>query len=191
MNKSKVQKMVGMALFAAIVVVLQIIGNYIRIGNFSISLVLIPIIVGAALYGPIGGAFLGGVFGAVVIWDCITVGNILWIANPVVTAIVCMLKGILAGFVSGVLYKYLSGKNKYVGAYVSAVACPLVNTGIFCASLFLFFRDTLAELAGGTNIIYFAFVGMIGVNFLIELLVNIVFAPAVVSILKTVQAGKK
>ena len=102
-----------------------------------------------------------------------------------------MLKGILAGFVSGVLYKYLSGKNKYVGAYVSAVACPLVNTGIFCASLFLFFRDTLAELAGGTNIIYFAFVGMIGVNFLIELLVNIVFAPAVVSILKTVQAGKK
>lgn len=183
--------MVGMALFAAIVVVLQIIGNYIRIGNFSISLVLIPIIVGAALYGPIGGAFLGGVFGAVVIWDCITVGNILWIANPVVTAIVCMLKGILAGFVSGVLYKYLSGKNKYVGAYVSAVACPLVNTGIFCASLFLFFRDTLAELAGGTNIIYFAFVGMIGVNFLIELLVNIVFAPAVVSILKTVQAGKK
>ena len=39
MNKRKVQTMVGMALFAAIVVVLQIIGNYIRIGNFSISLV--------------------------------------------------------------------------------------------------------------------------------------------------------
>ena len=61
--------MVGMALFAAIVVVLQIIGNYIRIGNFSISLVLVPIIVGAALYGPAGGAFLGGVFGIVVIID--------------------------------------------------------------------------------------------------------------------------
>ncbi len=95
--------MVGMALFAAIVVVLQIIGNYIRIGNFSISLVLVPIIVGAALYGPAGGAFLGGVFGIVVIIDCITVGNVLWIANPVATAIVCMLKGIAAGFVSGVL----------------------------------------------------------------------------------------
>lgn len=191
MNKSKSQTMVGMALFAAIVVVLQIIGNYIRIGNFSISLVLIPIIVGAALYGPAGGAFLGGVFGIVVIVDCITVGNILWIANPVVTAIVCMLKGILAGFVSGVLYKYLSRKNQYLGAYLSAIACPLVNTGIFCASLFLFFKDTLAELAGGTNIFYYTFIVMIGVNFLIEMLVNIIFAPAVVSVLKMVKSGKK
>lgn len=191
MNKRKVQTMVGMALFAAIVVVLQIIGNYIRIGNFSISLVLVPIIVGAALYGPAGGAFLGGVFGIVVIIDCITVGNVLWIANPVATAIVCMLKGIAAGFVSGVLYKSLSKKNHYLGAYVSAIACPLVNTGIFCAALLLIFKDTLSELAGGTNIFYYTFVVMIGVNFLIELAVNIVFAPAVVSVLKMARSGKR
>ena len=191
MNKSKVQTMVGMALFAAIVVVLQIIGNYIRIGNFSISLVLVPIIVGAALYGPAGGAFLGGVFGIVVIIDCITVVNVLWIANPVATAIVCMLKGIAAGFVSGVLYKSLSKKNHYLGAYVSAIACPLVNTGIFCAALLLIFKDTLSELAGGTNIFYYTFVVMIGINFLIELAVNIVFAPAVVSVLKMARSGKR
>ena len=183
--------MVGMALFAAIVVVLQIIGNYIRIGNFSISLVLVPIIVGAALYGPAGGAFLGGVFGIVVIIDCITVGNVLWIANPVATAIVCMLKGIAAGFVSGVLYKSLSKKNHYLGAYVSAIACPLVNTGIFCAALLLIFKDTLSELAGGTNIFYYTFVVMIGINFLIELADNIVFAPAVVIVLKMALSGKR
>lgn len=187
MKNNKVQTLVGLALFAAIVVVLQLIGTGIRIGSFSISLVLIPIVVGAALYGPVGGLFLGAVFGAVVIVDCITTGNPLWAVNPVVTAIVCMLKGVFAGFVSGLLYRWLSGKNRYLGAYVSAIACPIVNTGIFAAGVLLFFRGTLTELAGNTNILYYMFIVMIGVNFLIELLVNILLAPVVVSVIHAIK----
>ena len=191
MKKVNVQKMVGVALFAAIIVVLQFVGNFIKFGSFSISLVLVPLIVGAAIYGPSAGAFLGGVFGIVVVYDCITVGNPLWLANPVATVIVCMLKGIAAGYVSGLLYKLLSRKNKYVGAYVSAVACPVVNTGIFCASLFLIFKNTLVEMAAGTNIIYFTFIIMVGANFLFELLANIVLAPVIVNVMNSVKKHRR
>lgn len=51
MNKQTLRRMVGGGLFAAIIVVLQLIGGGIRFGTFSISLVLVPIVVGTAVYG--------------------------------------------------------------------------------------------------------------------------------------------
>lgn len=192
MNKDNVQKMVGMALFAAIVVVLQIVGTYIRIGTFSISLVLIPIVVGAAIFDIWGGAFLGAVFGAVVIfWDCMQFGNPFWAADPLLTAGVCLAKGILAGVAAALIYKAISRKNKYVAAYAAAIVCPIVNTGIFSASIILLFKDVLTELAGGTNVLYFAFIGMTGINFIIELAVNIILAPVIVSVIKMVRSARR
>ena len=49
----------GVAIFTAIVVVLQFLGSFIRFGPFSISLVLVPIVVGAALYGHGAGRLAG------------------------------------------------------------------------------------------------------------------------------------
>ena len=49
--KKTTQYIVGGGLFAAIVAVLQLVGSAIRLGPFSISLVLILIVLGAALYG--------------------------------------------------------------------------------------------------------------------------------------------
>jgi thiamine transporter ThiT len=65
MNKTKT--IVGIGLFTAIVVVLQLLGGGIRFGIFSISLVLLPIVVGSALYGWRGGAWLGFAFGVTVL----------------------------------------------------------------------------------------------------------------------------
>ena len=70
MNNSKrftTKQLVGMAALTAIVIILQFVGSSIRFGVFSISLVLIPIVVGAALFGAAGGAWLGFVFGVVVL----------------------------------------------------------------------------------------------------------------------------
>ena len=66
-NRISTRTLTGLALFTAIVVVLQFLGAFVRFGPFSISLVLIPIVVGAALYGPLAGAWLGVVFGLVVL----------------------------------------------------------------------------------------------------------------------------
>ena len=57
----------GVGIFMAIVIVLQLLGAFIKFGPFSISLTLIPIVVGAAIYGPGAGAWLGFVFSMVVL----------------------------------------------------------------------------------------------------------------------------
>ena len=63
MNSSaKTKRTVGIAIFSAIIVLLQIICTFIKFGPFSITLALAPIIIGAAIYGVGAGAFLGGVF---------------------------------------------------------------------------------------------------------------------------------
>ena len=65
-SAGKTRQLAGMAIFTAIVVVLQLLGTFVRFGPFSISLVLVPIVIGAALYGAKAGAWLGFVFGVVV-----------------------------------------------------------------------------------------------------------------------------
>jgi len=183
--------MVGMAIFIAIVVVLQIVGGAVRIGTFSITLVLVPIVIGTAVYGPLAGAVLGGAFGVVVLINCVTGadpgGNVLWLANPALTAILCLLKGILAGFVAGLIYLAVSKKNVYIGVILAALACPIVNTGIFIAAMAFLFRDTLTAWAGNTSILYYSFIGLAGVNFLIELGVNIVLCPIIIRIINAAK----
>ena len=61
------KKMVGIALLTAIVAVLQFCLSSIRVGTFTFSFILIPLVVGAALYGYKAGAWLGLVFGVTVL----------------------------------------------------------------------------------------------------------------------------
>lgn len=99
-------KLVGLGLLTAIVVVLQFIGATIKFGTFSISLVLMPIVVGAALFGVWAGAWLGLVFGIVVL---ISQDAALFMGiNPFGTIVTVILKGVLAGAVSGLVYSGLS-----------------------------------------------------------------------------------
>jgi len=187
--------MVAIAILIALIVILQMISAFVKIGAISITLTLIPIVVGAAMYGPSAGAILGGAFGVIVLINCITGtdlgGNALWIANPAMTALLCMLKGIAAGFFAGLVYAAASKVNTYVGVFCAAIVSPVVNTGIFIAGMALFFSDTLAEWAGGSPIVYFALIGLTGLNFLVEFGVNIVLSPTVVRIIDAAKnAGK-
>jgi len=196
MKKLNVQKFVGIAMLAAVVVVLQFIGNYIKFGDVSISLVLLPIVVGAALYGPVAGAILGGVFGAIIVAGYLS-GAVdgLWLANPVATAAVCFIKGCAAGYLSGLVFKLFSRKNtssgRVIGSYAAAITCPIVNTGIFLLAMFTIFKPQLIKFAGGTNAFYFAFIGLAGVNFLIELAVNIILAPVIVGIVNAIKGNRR
>ena len=187
-RKAKYRTLAGLALFTPIVVLLQVIGSFIKFGPFSISLVLIPIVVGAAVFGPRAGAYLGGVFGVVVLIACITGadfgGAILWNANPFLTALICLAKGILAGLSAGAVYTALSNKNRIVGTVVAAVVCPVVNTGIFSLGMLFFFHGILVEWAGGSSVLYYIVFGMVGLNFILEMLVNIVISPVIVRIIQ-------
>lgn len=184
MNKEKINRMVGVALMSAIVVVLQLLGSFIKFGPVSISLVLIPIVVGAAMYGPIAGAILGGVFGVVVL--CQPDTAFFYGVSVFGTVLTVMVKGVLCGWLSGLIYRALSGKNEVVSVILAAIACPVVNTGIFFLGCRLFFWEAIAEAGGGNALVYIVTV-MIGFNFLAELGANIICSPVIVRIIHAVR----
>ena len=102
-KNNNTQKIVGLGLFTAIVIVLQLMGSFIRFGTFSISLVLVPVVIGAALYGAGAGAWLGFVFGVVVLLsgDAAAFLGV----NALGTILTVLVKGTLAGLLSGGQYR--------------------------------------------------------------------------------------
>lgn len=190
----KTKKLVGMAIFTAVVVVLQVIAYAVKVGPVSVTLVLIPVVVGAAMYGVGAGAFLGGVFGVVVLIGTISGVDpgafVLWSARPLITALLCLVKGIAAGYLAGVVFKAIAKKPKYLylGVIIAAIVSPVVNTGIFLAAMVIFYHDTLVSWAGGTSLVYFTLIGLTGWNFIVELGSNIILSPVAVRVIK---AGKR
>ncbi len=187
---TKTRNMVGIALFTAIVVVLQLLAVGLRaLGLFSISLVLVPIVVGAAVYGWKAGAWLGFAFGVSVL---LSGDAAAFLAIDVLgTIVVVLLKGTLCGLVAGLVYKLLESRSKMAAVVCAAIACPVVNTGVFLLGCCVFFLDTITEWAamyGFDNVGAYMVFGLTGVNFLIELGVNLVLAPV---ILRLIKLGKK
>ena len=190
MNKTNIQKLVGLALFTAIVVVLQLTGSFIRFGIFSISLVLVPIVVGAAVYGPKAGAWLGFVFGLVVLLSGDAAPFLT--VDPLGCIATVLVKGTGAGLLAGLAYKAIATKNKYLGVAAAAIVCPVVNSGVFFLGCKLFFLDTIdgwAKAAGFTgDATTYVIVGLIGLNFVFEMLVNAVLSPVILRIINIRKA---
>ena len=197
-NKLATKHLVGLAVLTAIVIVLQFLGSFIRFGVFSISLVLIPIVVGAALYGPLAGAWLGLAFGVAVLLSGDAAAFLA--INVPGTLITVLVKGALAGLCAGAVYYVLADQasrqpgakhNNYPAVIAAAIVCPVVNTGIFLLGCKLFFMDTInawAEGAGFASAGKFMIFGLVGGNFLFELLFNIILSPL---ILRIIAIGKK
>ncbi len=190
------------ALLIALVVALQIVSALIPpiAGMVSITLTLIPVVVGGIILGKKSGALLGFAFGLIVLINCIAAldpgGNILWNTNPFFTALICLVKGTAAGFFPAWFYELVRGKEqgistarKVFATIVAALSAPVINTGLFVCGMFLFFKKTLYAWAGGTEIVTYILLGLAGVNFLVEFGINIILSPAIVRIVDVV--GKK
>ncbi len=197
-QKQQLLCLVQLALLTAVILVLQLAGVSIRLpipGTTPISLVLIPIALGAMLLGPASGAFLGFVFGLVVYITCGVMHldpftAFLFDSNPVITAGICLIKSTLAGFLGGLTYKLLCKKNILLAVFVTAAVVPVVNTGIFCLGC-LVILDTIKgfmNFAGvGGTALYFIFIGCAGINFILEFAVNMIFSPALERIIRLVS----
>lgn len=187
---TKTRNMVGVALFTAIVVVLQLLAVGLRaLGLFSISLVLVPIVVGAAVYGWKAGAWLGFAFGAAVL---LSGDAAAFLAVDVVGTIVTVLvKGTACGFAAGLVYKLLEKHSRVLAVVTAAVICPVVNTGVFLLGCQVFFLDTVTEWAaayGFADVGAYMIFGLTGINFLIELGVDLLLAPVIT---RLIRQGKK
>lgn len=176
-----------MGVLTAIVIVLQALAIGIRFGTFSITLVLIPIVVGAALYGWKAGAWLGFVFGVVVLMT--DAGAFLAVSVPG-TVITCILKGVLAGIAAAAVYRLLENKNRWAAILAAAVVCPVVNTGVFLLGCLVFFYDTISEWAAGAgfaNVGAYLIIGFVGLNFVVETLINLCLSTVIMRVLSIVK----
>ncbi|MBR5377051.1 MAG: ECF transporter S component [Lachnospiraceae bacterium] len=189
-KNSKVQRLVGTAILVAIVIVLQAFASGIHFGPFTPTLALIPIIIGAVLFGPGTGALLGLIFGIIVVITVVSglepFSLIMFNQSPFFTVATCLVKGAAAGFLPGLVFKALQ-KRKYVGVAAAAVVAPVANTGLFSIAMLTVFRNLLVESAAGQDPVVFLLVAFIGVNFLFELAFDIVLTPVIIRIISAVK----
>lgn len=184
-NRQQTQKLVLGAIMTALVIILQLVGSFTTFfGPFSTAVALIPIVLGAAMCGTAVGAWLGFVFGMVVI---LSGGAALFFAFDVPGTIITVLsKGTLCGIAAGLIYKLLAKFNKYLAALIAAIICPLVNTGVFLLGCYIFFMDSATEISttlgltvSGMAVFWALAMG----NFALEIISNAVLSPIIVRIL--------
>lgn len=184
-KKMSTETMVIGAVLTALVVILQYVSMVVKISSVPITLVLVPVVIGAAFCGRSMGAWLGLVFGFTVLIS--GASEPFFSINPIGTIITVLVKGIMCGFLAGLAYKALEKCNRYVAVAVSAIVCPLANTGIFLIGCLLFFMPTIREWAAamnmGDNVVLYMFVGLAGINFLVELAINIILNPVIIRLL--------
>jgi len=173
------------AVLTALVVILQFLALGIKAVlpflPFTVSLVLIPIVIGAAKCGPYMGAWLGFVFGVIVLLSGDAAAFL--VINPFGTIVTVLVKGTACGLVSGLVYRWIEKKQKTAAVYAAAAVCPLVNTGLFFVGCLLFFMDTVSEWAaafGFNNVAVYMFLGLAGFNFLFEFVINVALSPVIV-----------
>ena len=186
-KKFSTRKLTGLAILTALVVILQFLP--IKGPFFLITLTLIPIVIGSALYGAFAGAWLGFIFGVTVLLSG-DAAAFLTINIPGTIATV-LVKGTLAGLAAGLVYKLGSKVNRYFGVICAALVAPVVNTGIFLLGCRLFFMDTVngwAAASGYENVGAYMILSLVGINFLIELGVDLVCSPV---ILRLINIRKK
>lgn len=188
---TKTKTMVGIGLFTAIVVVLQLLGTPLKLGMFAGAIALLPIVIGAALYGWKAGAWLGFAFGATVLLSG-DAAPFLAISIPG-TILTVLVKGSASGAVAGLVHKCLEKAGKTLAAYAAAIVAPIVNTGIFALGCYAFFYKGLTQWNLGSasphaNTTAYIFLTLIGLNFLVELGTSVLLAPVITRLIKL---GKK
>ena len=189
-NPFTVRNMPYIAILLAIEIVLQFIGNTIAFGPVSINLSLIPITLGAILFGPWVGLLLGfmnAVF--VLLAPSTAVFYNVTIAGTIAT---CIIKSSAAGFIGGLVYMLLNRKNNLVATIVTSILVPVINTGLFAVACITLFKPFLEQYnTGFTNIYEFLFIGVIGWNFIFEVSVSAVLIYPIYRIILFYQSRRQ
>jgi uncharacterized membrane protein len=194
MNKKQgnTQKLAVLAVLTAIVIILQA-AVVIPLGPFTVTLTMLPIIIGAIMYGPLGGAVLGTVFGAVVSMQVLTgaagaFSTAMLEYQPAATILICLLKGTAAGLAAGAFFRLFRKVSFYFGVVMAAVIAPVVNTGIFSVGCLTIFRSLIQDALGtGSNLLLVFLTTFIGLNFLVEFGINVALTPVVMRIFRAVK----
>lgn len=180
-RKINTRMIASTGLLLAVEIILQVL-SFIVPGTVNINLSLIPITIGAVMFGPIVGGFLGLVNGVIILCSPNTI-SVFMAINPGATVLTCLTKALLAGILAGFASKLL--KNNLIGSIVASIIVPVINTLMFAMYCYFFFKD-------GLKIESFAaiFTVLIGVNFLFEIVINVVIVPILARVLHQLRKNE-
>lgn len=177
-KRNGIYKMVLIAMFIALMMVMNFtpIGYITVTGAFSITLMTVPVALGAACTGKLGGTILGFVFGLTSFLQAFGIGFMidpsaspLFNENPVAYTITCFIPRIITGFVAGLIFSLFEkrGKTNILAFGISSAIVPMLNTALFMSSYVLFYSDT--SFGGAVMTVLLT---ILTLNFLVELLVT-------------------
>ena len=189
-KRSSTLYMVELAMMIAIILLMSFTPlGYLRTPGLSITLLTIPVAVGAIILGPKGGAVCGLAFGATSFYMAVTGSSAfaaaLFNINPFGTFIVCIVARVLEGWLTGLIYHGLR-KTKIPSAAsvtIASLCCPLLNTTFFMGTLVTLFASTMRESFGMGKVLPFIF-AFVGVNGVVEAIVCFVVGTAISMALK-------
>lgn len=195
-EKTGTAYLVELALLTAIILILAFTPvGYIRTLGLEITLIVVPVAVGAVTLGPMAGAILGGIFGITSYIQCFgmsPVGAMLLSINPLLTFLVCVPTRILMGWLTGLLYQAFQKWSplKKISLTLANLCCPLLNTLFFMGTLTVFFYQSdyiqgIAASLGARNPLAFILL-FVGVNGFVEAAACFVVGSAVSQALKKV-----
>lgn len=186
----KTVRMVQLAILIAVIAMLQVTQlGYPKFGVVEMTIMSIPVIVGAMILGPRAGAFLGFLFGLTSVIQGIffspLFGAVLFSINWVYFAIMCMVPRILMGWLTGLIFRglYRFDKTKLFSFMTASLAGSLLNTVLFMGSLLLLYGNSeyiqsMMTSMGTRGIIAFV-IAFVGLNGLIEAVVCTIVGTAV------------
>lgn len=191
MNKKtfSTKYLVEMALLVAIILLMAFTPiGYIKTAGLEITLIVVPVAVGAVTLGPTAGAILGGVFGVTSFIQCFGMsqfGALLLGINPFFTFLVCVPTRILMGWLTGFIYYGLrkTALPSTASVTIASLCCPLLNTTFFMGSLVTLFAGTMRESFGMGKVLPFIYT-FVGVNGVVEAIVCFVVGTAISMALK-------
>lgn len=187
-----------LGILIALVIVLQLFASAIPMFGITLNFSLIPIALAGILMGWLGGAIVGFSCGLVVFITMAVLGQepstaFLFQTNPVILTIMCIGKTTLAGIVSGLLFKIIEKRNSVVAVGVSSIIIPIVNTAVYMIGIVLM-KNSAAEFMGLTSssagLVFSVVFGLIWLNFVLEMVINIIFTPIIYRVIKALNKNQ-
>lgn len=198
-NRKKIREITMLAVLSALIILMSFTPiGYIRIVpiGLEITLLVIPVVIGAICLGPKGGLILGTLFGITSLLQCVfgfsAFGATLLSINPVFTIILCIIPRALMGYLVGIIFNVLNNKfkNDILAHIIAAVSGALLNTIFFMSTLCIFFYNSEYIMSiraglGSTNVFMFVIL-FVGINGVVEAAVNFIVGAAVTKTLFTI-----
>lgn len=201
MNKEKItsfftaKNVAVLGVLISLVIVLQLFASAIPMFGVTLNFSLIPIALGAILLGWAGGAIVGFVCGLVVFITMAVLGQepstaYLFQTNPAILTVMCIGKTTLAGFISGLIFKFFPKKNLFVAVCVATLIIPIINSGTYLTGIVLM-KESASSFMGlpssSAGLVFKVVFGIIWLNFVLEIVINIIFAPAIFRAIKVIN----